>query len=253
MNALYPNILTISGFDPCGGAGLIADIKTLNSLGCRALGIISCQTIQNDSRVSQCIASDPQLVGSQIDDLTENYRIDAIKIGLLPDTKLIRLIAEKIDRIRQKNLTPVVLDPVITSSSGYSFCDAEVVASLVQHLLPFVTLATPNLSEAKQLAGNITPASAIAKKLLNGGCQSLLITTEEESDDRLTHRLYQPNTPPIAIDCERLNVCYHGSGCILASSIAAHLAHGDALNEAVHKANDFTYNHLRNTVNSNSR
>lgn len=246
MENHQPTALFISGFDPGGGAGLIADTRAAATLHCRALGVLTCNTVQDDHTVSRCTPADPVLFADQIDTLITTSEFNAIKIGLIPNAKLIDILADKLHTVLSNHPdTPIVLDPVIISGSGYRFCDDITVTALTDCLLPLATVITPNLSEAQQLIPNTTCPGDMAADMLARGCRSVLITSEGKSADTLTHRLYRHRQNPLSITCELLPGRYHGSGCTLASAIACFFAAENTCADAVTKAIEFTYRYLR--------
>ena len=244
MGTQHPSTLIISGFDPCGDAGLISDAKVLNSLGCKTLGIITCQTIQNDLRIEQCIPSDSNFIDQQISNIISTYHIDAIKIGVIPDSNLISTISEKIKLIREKNpQLPIVVDPILMSSSGYRFCDESALHTMLTQLIPLATMITPNLQEAQSLTGKLSPQEA-AESLLYRGCHSVFISGVQKTDTQLTHHLYQSIATMQTIHCKRLKKEFHGSGCVFSSAVTSFLAHGFDYVDSSNKAVAFTYDYL---------
>lgn len=228
-------ILVLSGFDPSGGAGLIADIETINALGGRASGIISCQTVQNNSNAIACTPTDINLLKQQFGIVGDLNQFDAIKIGLVPSIEIADAIAEHLPQAD----CPIVLDPIISASGGYLFCNKETVQYIAQRLLPLCDIATPNKQEAVQLA-NIEQQPALA--LLARGAKAILVSSEYEENGHLYHCLYQTQSEePYTYACKRLSGNYHGSGCTFASALAVYLARKVKLKQAINDAQDFTY------------
>ena len=239
----HPEIVIISGFDPCGRAGLIADIETTHALGCRTRAVITCQTVQNEENAIACVASDATWFKSQLRSAINPSSCSAIKIGLTPSAEIIGIIVEVLPELN----CPIVIDPIIAAGGGYVFCDAETIDLLCHRLLPLCNLATPNAQELKQLA-KTSDANQASTLLLEQGCKAVLVTSEYQKEDRLYHRLYRPNHPPQTYTAKRLPHRYRGSGCILASAIAAYLAHGNELESAVKHAQEFTYGCLSTAI-----
>ena len=235
----HPEILIISGFDPCGGAGLIADIETSHALGCRTRAVISCQTIQNTEDATACLPSDEAVFKQQLHSAIETHSFSAVKIGLTPSLAIIDIVASVLPRLN----CPIVIDPIIAAGGGYVFCDAGTVAQLARKLIPLCDLATPNVQELKHLAEISNPSQAAAS-LLKRGCKAVLVSSEYQKRDSLYHRLYRLQHPPQTFAAKRLAYRYRGSGCILASATAAYLAHGNELISAIKCAQEFTYNCL---------
>lgn len=248
MENFQPTVLFVSGFDPGGGAGLIADTRVAITLNCRTVAALSCHTVQNEHSVSQCTPINTALFANQIDTLIASYDIDTVKIGLIPDRDLIDILAAKLHgKINGSPGTKVILDPVISSGNGYRFCDDATIVALFDRLLPLTTVVTPNLTEAQQLAPDTMYARDMADRMLMRGCEAVLITSEEKSADTLIHRLYRRRHRPLAIACRRLPGRYHGSGCTLSAAIACFCAGGNTIPDATTKASEFTYRHL-NTI-----
>ena len=239
----HPEIVIVSGFDPCGGAGLIADIETAHALGCRTQAVITCQTVQNEENATACLASDATCFKSQLRSATDRGLFSAIKIGLTPSAEIIEIIAEILPGLN----CPIVIDPIIAAGGGYVFCDSETVDLLCHKLIPLCDLATPNAQELKQLAKTSDPDQA-STLLLEQGCKAVLVSSEYQKEDYLYHCLYRLNHPPQTYTAKRLPYRYRGSGCMLASAIAAYLAHGNELASAVKHAQEFTYSCLLTAI-----
>ncbi len=239
----HPEIVIISGFDPCAGAGLIADIETAHALGCRSRAVITCQTVQNKENATACVASDATWFKSQLHSATDRSACSAIKIGLTPSPEIIEIIAEVLPGLN----CPIVIDPIIAAGGGYVFCDSKTIDLLCGKLIPLCDLATPNAQELKQLA-KTSDSNQAATLLLGRGCKAVLVSSEYQKEGLLYHCLYRPNHSPQIYTAKRLPHRYRGSGCILASAIAAYLAHGNELASAVKQAQEFTYGCLLTAI-----
>ena len=239
----HPEIAIISGFDPCGDAGLIADIETVHALGCRTRAVITCQTLQNEKNATACVASDATWFKSQLCSAIDRGLFSAIKIGLTPSPDIIEIIAEMLPGLS----CPIVIDPIIAAGGGYVFCDSETIDLLCHKLIPLCDIATPNAQELRQLA-ETSDANQASTLLLEQGCKAVLVSSEYQKEDYLYHCLYRLNHPPQTYTAKRLPHRYRGSGCILASAIAAYLAHGDELPSAVKHAQEFTYSCLLTAI-----
>ena len=241
----HPKILIISGIDPSGGAGLIADIETVHALGCRASAVITCQTIQTEQDATACVPSDPAWFKRQLLATLKAYSFSIIKIGLTPSLEIIDAIADALISVR----CPIVLDPIIVAGGGYIFCDDKTVAALVAKLIPLCDLITPNAEELKRLTGG-DEGAVVA--LLENGCKAVLVSSEYHKAGYLHHCLYRSDHPRHTYTAKHLPHRYHGSGCTLASAIVAYLAHGNELTEAIRQAQEFTYHCLQNATLSTS-
>lgn len=237
----YPRVLSIAGSDSGGGAGIQADLKTFSALGCYGMTAITALTAQNTCGVRAIHGVPPQMLRDQIDAVMEDIGADAVKIGMLHAPEIVRTVAEAIDRHALKN---VVFDPVMVATSGAVLIDNTAVDVLVRELFPRVAVITPNLDEAALLVGRPLmsaqdmeqAALALLDKgaravLLKGGhlpgdtVVDLLVTNTGEKFWMQAARIYSPNT--------------HGTGCTLSSAMAAHLALGASLLDAVQHARTY--------------
>jgi len=232
-----PIVLCISGHDPGGGAGIQADIEAVAAQGCHAAALITCLTVQDSNKVTELHPIQPQILLAQAELIIRDYPIAAIKVGLVDNQET----AECIRQIREQLPdTPMVLDTILTSGSGQTMGAAE----YLQPLLPLSTIVTPNRCEARELSGETSPG-ACAKKLLRLGCKSVLITGADEStQEQVTNTLYD-DAHTRHWQWPKLPGSYHGSGCTLAASVAAHLAKKQTLADAVSFAQEYTWKALQ--------
>jgi hydroxymethylpyrimidine/phosphomethylpyrimidine kinase len=229
-----PCVLCLSGHDPTGGAGLTADTEAIGALGGHALGVITANTVQDTSDVQRVVAVPPILIAAQIEALVADCRIDAIKIGLLGDAAQIDPILDCIRRLR----VPVVLDPVLRAGGGASLVRSELLLAMKERLLPQVTVLTPNAAEARLLGGEDGAA------LLATGLAHLLVTRGDEPGGNVVNTWYQAGQPPRDFEWPRLAQRFHGAGCTLAAAIAALLAAGRPVAEALEQAQAYTHRAL---------
>jgi len=222
-----PNVLVFAASDPTGGAGLQADVLTLASLGCHALSVLTAYTVQDTHGVAALHGLDAGHVTAQARCVLADAAVRAIKIGVLGSAPTAQAVAALL--AEHANL-PVVLDPVLASARGDRLGDA---ATLRELLVPRATVLTPNSEEAAALGG--------PEALLALGCRYVLVTGTHEPGDEVVNTLYAPGGIVRQDRWPRLPGSYHGSGCTLASAIAARLAHGDAVPEAVRSAQDYTW------------
>jgi hydroxymethylpyrimidine/phosphomethylpyrimidine kinase len=237
----YPRVLSIAGSDSGGGAGIQADLKTIAALGCYGMTAITALTAQNTVGVRSIHSVPLQILADQIDAVLEDIGADAVKIGMLHAADTVRTVAAAIDR---HALTRIVLDPVMIATSGAVLIDREAIAVIVRELFPKAEVITPNLDEAALLVGrpleNEAAMEAAACQLLGMGAKAvllkgghlagdtvsdLLMTSDAQAQWMLAPRIHTPNT--------------HGTGCTLSSAIAAHLALGAQLPQAVQLARDY--------------
>jgi hydroxymethylpyrimidine/phosphomethylpyrimidine kinase len=240
-------VLTFSASDPTGGAGMQADILTLASMGCHPLTVLTAITVQDTAGVDGITAVDADWVADQARMLLEDMPVEVFKIGLLGSVENITVIAEILSDYPD---IPVVLDPVLASGRGDDLSGDDIVAAMRDMLVPQTTLITPNSIEARRLALNEgeeddLPLAECASRLIRLGCESVLITGTHENTPRVYNVLYGLEGVIQTDAWDRLPGSYHGSGCTLASAIAAALAFGNELPRAVKDGQDFTYETLK--------
>lgn len=219
-----PIVLAISAHDPTGGAGIQADIETIGNCGCHAVSVLTMLTTQDTHSVKAHHTLSPSEFQSQLEVLLDDMPIQAVKIGALADPAMVHIIA---DYIQRYDLSPVVLDPVLAPSYGLPFSDQATLDAITKTLLPFVTMVTPNFSEAKQLA-NIAleqpiTATQLATKIQSLGVDNVLITQTDNSVNTIEH-LFFSGSQNMNFMTPKQPANYHGTGCTLAAAIAANLA-----------------------------
>lgn len=244
---LPPIVMTFAASDPTGGAGIQADLLTLASLGCHPLSVVTGLTVQDTSGVEDILAIDAGWVADQARALLEDIPVMAFKFGMLGSVETIAAIAEIVNDYPD---IPLVFDPVLASGRGDQFADDEMVDAMVGLLLPRTTVLTPNSLEARRLAldedneDDAPDLSECAKRLVNAGAEYVLVTGTHENTAQVTNTLYGMRGRVREDSWERLPGSYHGSGCTLASAIAANLANGLAIEDAVRDAQDYTWHAL---------
>lgn len=236
----YPTVLSIAGSDSGGGAGIQADLKTFSSLGVYGATAITAITAQNTQGVHSQFALPPQMVYDQIIAVMEDIHPSVIKIGMLSNVQVATAVAEALKRYS----IPIILDPVMVSSSGHRLLSVEAQEVLKERLLPMAQLVTPNIPEMEALSDmpllTISDKYNAAKHLLSLGVQSVLLKGGHEEGDTKVDILYQ-KSPQGIVTCsfssDTLNTRnIHGTGCTLSSAIAAYMARGLALKDAVSSA-----------------
>ncbi len=243
MSSRIPAVLAIAASDPTGGAGLQADLLTLSSLGCHPLSVVTGLTVQDTRGVESMHATEPSLVERQARHVLRDMPVSAFKLGVLGSADNVRVVAAILADYPR---TPVVLDPVLASGRGDALADDEAQRALRSALLPLTTVLTPNSLEARRLAGAApgTDLAGCARELTQLGCKYVLVTGTHEAGVEVVNTLYDPNGIVREDSWRRLPGSYHGSGCTLASAIAALLARGMAVEQAVQQAQDFTWKSL---------
>ena len=235
----YARVLSIAGSDSGGGAGIQADLKTLSALGCYGMTAITAITAQNTRGVTGIHGIPPAMLKAQIDAVVEDIGVDAVKIGMLHSPEVVGVVA---DAIRAHRLPHVVLDPVMVATSGDRLIAAETAAVLVQELFPLAEVVTPNLDEAGWLLGRpidgVEALEGAAHGLLRLGAQAALLKGGHLPGDWVVDVLAQQGVAGVQrLQSQRIATHNgHGTGCTLSSAIAAHLALGLPLAQAVEQA-----------------
>ncbi|WP_394753232.1 hydroxymethylpyrimidine/phosphomethylpyrimidine kinase [Crenothrix sp.] len=240
QNRARPIVLSFSGHDPSGGAGIQADIETVISHHCHSVGVITALTEQNTQNVKKLLPQNPNDITSQAETLLSDLPVDVFKIGLIGHHDTAAAIASILD---QHPNIPVVLDPVLAAGGGTNLASADLVKAIVDVLLPKTTVLTPNSEEARKLTG-LTDLTECGLKLLELGCQFVLITGTHEDTAVVSNLLFHDGRLWETYHWDRLPASYHGSGCTLASSIASLIAQGLAALPAIKEAQEYTWNAL---------
>lgn len=238
---MKPVVLVLAGHDPSGAAGIQADIESIAANGCHAATVLTCMTTQNTAAFKEYIPVRPGDFLQQVDMVLKDMPISACKIGLAGDAGILAAIEKVLLRLHH---IPVVIDPVIGAGSGTNILNADMVSILHDKILPRATVITPNSVEARTLSGQ-TDLEAAGTHLLNLGCQAVLITGAHEPGERVINTLFLAHEQPEEYFWERLPGSYHGSGCTLSSAIAAHLALGVGIRQAIHSAQKYTWAALK--------
>ena len=241
-----PIVLTFAASDPSGGAGMQADLLTLASMGCHPLSVITALTVQDTAGVEGVLPIDADWVADQARCLLEDMPVDAFKIGVLGSVENIAAIAEIVSDYPD---VPLILDPVLASGRGDELATEEMTHALRELLLPQTTLVTPNSLEVRRLAeaddDEELTLEQCAMRLIEAGCEYVLVTGTHENTPQVVNTLYSKSGVVRTDTWPRLPGSYHGSGCTLASAIAAMLANGLDLTDAVREAQDYTWHTLQ--------
>lgn len=225
-----PVVLCFSGHDPTGGAGIQADSESISAMGCHAISVITCLTVQDTHNVYSVKPLDVAYILQQARVVLSDIKVSAIKIGLLGNCEIVTALVSILDEYPD---IPVVLDPVLAAGGGTSLAESELLHCIQDHLLARVSLVTPNVPEAEILS------------IFEGKCENILLTgTHDESTQDVINRLTIKGVEVSALSWSRLADTYHGSGCTLAAAIAAGLARGLSLVEAVEIAQKYTWTSL---------
>lgn len=233
-----PCVLVFSGLDPSGGAGLQADIQAITALGAHALPLVTVLTVQDNDRVFGLHPVSPLILQQQAQALIHKIPIAAIKIGIVGTLANAEVIAACIRQLRiQQSDLPVILDPVLASGHGDALA-LENAIQVLAPLLPLATVITPNLPEAIALCGNLQIEKQ-AQILLEQGCQNVLIKGGHGSGTEVENHWFSQDGVTRSWRWSRLPGAFHGSGCTLASALAALLAQGCTMETAMHSAQEY--------------
>lgn len=249
MSQTPPVVLTFAATDPTSGAGLQADILTLSSIGCHPASAVTAITVQDTLGVDNVLAFDAEWIEEQARAVLEDMNVAVFKLGMLGSVENIAVIAEILADYPD---IPLVMDTVLASGRGDELATEEMQEAMIDLLLPQATLITPNSLEARRLAfmddGEDEEGASLdesAVRLLAAGCEHVLITGTHERTSDVTNILYGHSGTIRSWNWERLPGSYHGSGCTLTSAIAACLAHGLSMEEAVSEAQEYTWATLK--------
>lgn len=244
--AMRPHVLVVGGTDSSGGAGVTRDVATLAAFGVAACPAITAVTAQTHHGVRHVAAMSADLIRRQMDAAKEANLIGVVKIGMLGHSEAIRAVASFLEDHRD---IPAVLDPVLVSSSGGRLTDEAAIDDLRDCLLPLCSLATPNLPELACLLGEPEAKSASeaerqGRALLIQGCRAVLVKGGHAGGEVATDMLFRRDSEPIAFSAPRLNGSLRGTGCMLASAIAAGLASGESLESSVRSAKAYVFDRI---------
>ncbi|OJG00069.1 hydroxymethylpyrimidine/phosphomethylpyrimidine kinase [Pararhizobium antarcticum] len=242
-----PCVLVIAGSDSSGGAGIARDIETIAAIGGRTCLAVTAITVQTHAAVRTVETLDADLVAAQMRAALEANPVAAIKIGMLASREIIAAVSAVLGEHRH---LPVVLDPVFVSSSGGSLLSVDAIESLKQDLMPLCRLVTPNLPELALLAGASHPAAGddaaiVQARTLLSGKNAILIKGGHAAGPRSTDLLVAADGTVARFDAPRLSASMRGTGCMLASAIAIHLAAGHPLDDSIRHAKAHVFDKLR--------
>ena len=242
-----PIVLSFAASDPTGGAGIQADLMAIAAMGCHPLSVLTALTVQDTQGVDCVLPLSAEWIERQARTLLEDMSVNAFKIGLLGSVEAAATIARI---VADYPAVPVVFDPVLASGRGDALADAEMMRAMRQDLMPRTTVLTPNSLEARRLvacgAGEAEQCSLAdcARQLISCGCAYVLLTGTHENTAQVVNALFDSKGLVRSDPCERLPGSYHGSGCTLASAVAAALARGLPVGEAVREAEEYTWQTL---------
>lgn len=242
-----PIVLTFAATDPSSGAGIQADLMTISSMGCHPLSVVTALTVQDTIGVDSILAIDPEWVEDQARAILEDMPVDVFKIGLLGSVENVAVIAGILADYPD---VPLVFDPVLASGRGDELADEDMISAIREMLLPQTTVLTPNSLEARRLVcgkgenEDDYPLAECARRLIASGCEYVLLTGTHENTPMVVNELHGSDGLLRRDTWKRLPGSYHGSGCTLASAVAAGMAHRLSVSEAAREAQEYTWQTL---------
>ncbi|HVG19614.1 MAG TPA: bifunctional hydroxymethylpyrimidine kinase/phosphomethylpyrimidine kinase [Blastocatellia bacterium] len=242
-------VMTVAGFDPSAGAGILADIKTMSAFGCYGIAAVTSLTLQNTQGVFGAYHQDRESVRGQMGPLFDDFDVAAVKTGMLPSAGVIQEVA---DAVRANGVERLVVDPVVTSTSGFDLIDDEALDALITCLFPLASLVTPNAAEAERITGihvnDGATMQAAAEAILALGPRAVLVKGGDVQSEKATDLLLDSTggATGVTFSVERVrSKSTHGTGCTLASALACLLARGHALRDSVPVAKRYVYEAIR--------
>ncbi len=241
-----PAVLSFAASDPSGGAGIQADILTLASMGCHPLTVITAITVQDTSGVEAISPVDADWVADQARAILEDIPVAAFKIGVMGSVENVQAIAEIVSDYPD---IPLILDPVLASGRGDEFANEDMLAAMKELLIPQCTVITPNTPELRRLAleddEDGIGIEKLSMRLIEMGCEYVLVTGTHESTADVINTMFFEKGIVRSDVWARLPGSYHGSGCTLASALAATIARGLDISEAAREAQEYTWQALK--------
>ncbi|MDV2447515.1 bifunctional hydroxymethylpyrimidine kinase/phosphomethylpyrimidine kinase [Elizabethkingia anophelis] len=242
-----PSVLTIAGFDGSGGAGIQADIKTFSALGCFATSVLTALPVQNTQGVRKIYSIPEEAVADQIEAILDDIFPSAIKIGMVHTPQLVDTIVNTLGKYAK---IPIVFDPVMVATSGHHLIEEETIIATVQKLFPVADVITPNMDEASILANmqvkTLDDMYSAGEKILNLGCKSVLLKGGHQETDMITSLYFDKTGKIYSFETEKFKTNNtHGSGCTLSSAIAAYIAQGKDLHDAVSMGQKYVFEAIK--------
>jgi len=235
------NVLSIGGSDPSSGAGIQSDIKTFENHGVYGLTVITAITSQNTKKISKILPISSDIIKSQLESVLNDFKIDAIKIGMLYDVSIIKAVHSMI----KKQKCPIVVDPIIESTTKTILLKKSAIKDYKKMIIPLATIITPNKQEAKILSGtsSIQKAANVIQKL---GAKNVIITGYNESKKNIEDFILEPKKDYI-LKGKKIEIINHGSGCNYSASIASSLALKRSIHDAAQHAKEYVFQSIKNS------
>jgi hydroxymethylpyrimidine/phosphomethylpyrimidine kinase len=249
MSRSLKQVLTIAGSDSGGGAGIQADIKAMSANGVFAMSVITAITAQNTEEVTEVFDLPCSIIAAQIDAVFDDFDVAAVKTGMLSSASIVETVAKM---LKPQEIANLVVDPVMISKSGHSLLKPDAIEAVKKQLFPLAILVTPNVHEAQQLSGiqitSLADARRAAKVIHGFGCKHVLIKGGHLLAERATDLLYDGRFFNV-FKGEFIDTPHtHGTGCTYASAIAAQLARGKTITDAVAAAKTYVTEAIRHSL-----
>ena len=235
------NVLSIGGSDPSSGAGIQSDIKTFENHGVYGLTVITAITSQNTKKISKILPISPNIIKSQLESILNDFKIDAIKIGMLYDVSIIKAVHS----IFRKQKCPIVVDPIIESTTKTILLKKSAIKDYKKRIIPLATIITPNKQEAKILSGASSTQKA-AKVIQQLGAKNVIITGYNESKKNIEDFILEQKKEYV-LKGKKIEIINHGSGCNYSASIASSLALNRSIHDAAQYAKDYVFQSIKNS------
>ncbi len=242
---MIPNVLSIAGSDPSGGAGIQADLKTFAALGCYGMAVITSLTAQNTCGVRSIIDVPDVFVKDQIRAIFDDINVAAVKIGMLSNADIINAVADCLEEYKPEN---IVLDPVMVASSGDNLITSDAIIAMKERLIPLSNVLTPNIPEAEKLSRkSVIDMERSARGLLNLGAKAIYLKGGHLKGDIMCDVLAYDDDVRV-FEAPRIDTANtHGTGCTLSAAIAAYLSMGESLTDSCGKAKAYLNGALKNS------
>jgi hydroxymethylpyrimidine/phosphomethylpyrimidine kinase len=235
------NILSIGGSDPSSGAGIQSDIKTFSNYNVYGFTVVTAITSQNTRKVTSIEPVSAKSLKAQLDSIFSDFHVDAIKIGMVYNSQIIKIIHSKLRNIK----VPIVVDPIIKSTTGTILLKKSALSDYKKMIIPLADVITPNKFEAKALSG-ISNAKKSARKIQSMGAKCVIITGATSSNGKISDFVLVENIE-YRISGKKIHIKNHGSGCNYSASIAVSLAKGNTINDAIKIAKDYVYQSIKHS------
>lgn len=239
------NLLSIGGSDPSSGAGIQSDIKTFSTLNVHGLTVITAITSQNTSNFGSVEPVSQKILKNQIESVMSDFKIDGIKIGMVYNSQIIKILSNQLQKLK----IPIVVDPVIKSTTGGSLIEKSAMADFQKYIIPLATIITPNKFEAEILSKIIINSKKslrlAAKKIQKMGAKNVVITGIEIGSKSISDFIVEKNNEYF-ISGDKINLVNHGSGCNYSAAIIFALVKNKTIKESLRFAQQFTQNSIRN-------